>query len=272
MTARRFLVDRAELPAAGEATAVLRGPEHHHLSRVLRMKVGESVSLFDGAGRGLHGTIESIERDRTIVRVTEPDDRAVEPALQVILAQGIPKHDKMDLIIQKTTEIGVAGILPIIAERSTARAGGGTGRLARWRRIAAEAARQSGRLMVPQILEPSAWPDVATVLGAPPAQTRIVLDTTPGAGRAPIALTGTNSAVVAVGPEGGWSESELGLAGQLGFTKGDLGSRTLRTETAGILSVGILLFLAGDLGARPSIGLGRAAGACEPAAKKRGGG
>jgi len=254
MIERRFLVAPADLEDAAPGISVIRGDEHHHLRRVLRLRPGDEVSVFDGAGRGFRGLIESIDAAETRVRLTVKDERRVEPVFEVVLAQGIPHHDRMDLVIQKTTEIGVSRIVPIIAERSVVRAGkeGEWKRLVRWRRVAAEAARQSGRLRIPGIGEPVGWKEFMEEPPAPPGRSRWILDpeggTTSGAG-AIAHEAGTRSALIAVGPEGGWSGRETALGSERGFRPVLLGPRVLRTETAGIVAVALCLFLAGELGA-----------------------
>lgn len=256
MTERRFLVDPADLPGGPSGrtdggTILLGGGEHHHLSRVLRLAPGDEVSLFDGRGRGWFGTIESIDRQTTRIRLTRSDDRAVEPSCRVTLIQGIPHHDRMDLIVQKTTEIGVARILPVITRRTVVRARGpgAAGRLARWRRIAQEASRQSGRLAVPEVCDPIAWQDVdMDRLGAQmgfllsPAGAAAGPPVRPDLGRA------ADGASIAVGPEGGFSEEEEAAALARGFIPVSLGPRILRTETAGMVAVALVLFLAGEMG------------------------
>src|SRR5262245_52904356 len=112
MSERRFYVPPEELAdlassPSGNSLIPIRGSEHHHLSHVLRLKKGDEVSLFDGDGRGYRGVIESISREESLVRPTSLDDRTVEPVFRLTLAQSVPHHDKMDLIVQKTTELGV---------------------------------------------------------------------------------------------------------------------------------------------------------------------
>lgn len=253
MTQRRFHVAPADLEDAVEGTAVIRQDEHHHLRKVLRLRPGDAVSVFDGAGRGFLGKIETITADETRVRLTERDERIVEPAFEVVLAQGIPHHDRMDLVIQKTTEIGVARIAPIIAERTVVRAGseGEWKRLSRWRRVATEAARQCGRLRVPAVNEPVSWKEFLEQLPETPDQVRLILDpegeTMSDAGGL-VQTASTRSALIAVGPEGGWTGREAALGRARGFLPVVLGPRVLRTETAGIVAVALSLFLAGEMG------------------------
>ncbi|HZI92884.1 MAG TPA: 16S rRNA (uracil(1498)-N(3))-methyltransferase [Patescibacteria group bacterium] len=255
MVERRFFVDPGDI--RGEEVAVVRGTEHHHLSRVLRLGTGDEVSVFDGAGRGFRGIVERTAGEESLVRLTSPDDRAVEPVLRLTLAQGIPHHDKMDLIVQKVTEVGVSVIVPIVGERTSVRAGrtGEWKRVERWRRVARESARQCGRLRVPVVCEPAGMGKFLDAEAGGPSDHRFILTPLsadePGAG-SPVSLEmdpAAASATLAVGPEGGWSPEEVGLAIRGGFERLTLGPRVMRTETVGIVAAALILFLAGDLGA-----------------------
>ncbi len=255
MTERRFLVLPEDLPGEPGASASVRGSELHHMVRVLRLRPGDAVAVFDGQGRGYTGTIEAVAREAALVRLAAPDDRAVEPAFRLTLAQGIPRHDRMDLVVQKTTEIGVARIVPILAGRSATRPGapGAAHRLDRWRRVARESARQSGRLCVPEVTEPVTWEEYLGRSAEGSAGSRFIF--TPEEG-VPRSVPGVQldrderAAHVAVGPEGGWAPGEVDAALARGFRQVLLGPRILRTETAGIVAAALLLFLAGEMGGR----------------------
>ena len=249
MSEHRFLVEPAALAQGEGALLILRGEEHHHLARVLRLKSGDVVGLFDGAGAGCIGRVERIDRDETRVRLESADDRSVEPRLHVTLAQAIPRSpDRMDHLVQKTTEIGVSRIVPIVASRSVARPAGATSRLERWRRIASDAARQSGRLRVPTVDEPATWEDFIGEAAAP-AEARLVLSTEdPLSGELTgMVAAGARHCIIGIGPEGGWSSEELARAQAAGYRSVRLGPRILRTETAGIVAVALALYQAGDL-------------------------
>jgi len=254
MTERRFLVKPGDL-ASGEGGAVaLTGPEHHHLSRVLRLGPGDEVSLFDGEGVGHCGRIETIGRDSAVIRLGSRDDRLVEPAFRLTLLQAIPQQDRMEVVVQKSTEIGVFRIVPMMARRSLPRPskGGDWRRLERWRRVAREAARQSGRLRVPAVEDPVDW-DGVEAIGA--RGHLVVLDAAPsGGGLVAAALPdlppGEGEGALLVGPEGGWEANERERAARLGFRPVWLGPRVMRTETAGIVGAALMLFQAGELGRR----------------------
>jgi len=253
MTERRFLIQTGDLDAGDASRARVRGAEHHHLRAVLRLRPGDEVSLFDGRGRGWVGEILSIGHDETMVMLRGPDPRAVEPLFRLVLVQGIPQHDRMDLVIQKTTELGVAEIAPVAAQRSLPRtvAAAGGKKLERWRRLAAEAARQSGRLVVPPVRDPEPFADLVRRVAAEGDSVRLILAAPDGAaaGAATLGrgLLAGGAAMVAVGPEGGWTGEEVAMAADAGFGVVSLGPRVLRTETAGIVAAALVLFLAGEM-------------------------
>ncbi len=256
MTDRRFLVSPEDLPGEPGGLIKLSGAEHHHLSRVLRLQAADVVSVFDGKGRGFRGEVEKIGSGETLVRLTAPDDRAVEPRLEVTLAQGIPQPDKMDLVVQRTTELGVSVIGPVLAERSVARfrGGGGWNRLRRWRRLACEAAKQSGRLRVPEIVDPMAWETFLAAQETAAAPLRFLFSTAAQGWAPPSELrleAAAGKCAAAVGPEGGWTPTEVAKGIEGGFRPIGLGPRILRAETAGIVAVALVLFLAGEMHGGP---------------------
>lgn len=214
----------------------------HHLS-VLRLREGEEILLLDGAGEHCRCRITSLQRKRGTVRVTGRW-REKENSFPITLLQGIPKGDKMDLVLQKGTELGVCRFLPVVTGRSIASA---EGRRGRWERIVSEAARQCRRPLLPEILPPQ---PLSSALLACSEELRLMVweeESRPLAaclpGRPP------RDAVILVGPEGGFSAAEAELARKAGFVPAGLGPRILRSETAGFAVASILQFLYGDLGA-----------------------
>ncbi|MBI3449397.1 MAG: 16S rRNA (uracil(1498)-N(3))-methyltransferase [Acidobacteria bacterium] len=246
MRERRFLVDPADL---NETQGLIRGDELHHLRRVLRLRVGDEVSVFDGRGRGSVGRIRTLGDTGAAVALERPEDPAVEPAARVILAQAIPHGDRMDLIVEKAVEIGVAAILPVIAERGTVRPpSGGWPRLTRWRRIAVAAAKQSGRLVVPAIADPAPFARVAAPDAASRAA-RIIFITAPAAREVVDILSPgvPPETVILIGPEGGWSEAEGAEATAAGWASATLGPRILRADTAAVAALTLVLAALGEM-------------------------
>ena len=238
-----------EVRAPGQQLT-LTGEEFHHLRHVLRLQAGDTLSLFDGAGRGFAASLVEIERQSAVLEVGAEEVPSPESPFHIHLAVALAKGEKLDLVIQKGTELGVFAFHPLVTRRAELKLDPdrAENRMKRWRRVALEACKQSGRSRIPGIL-PTA--DLATFLQCELPLHRIVLD--PGGPSASVVLRGeafraATSALAAVGPEGGWSDQELEHFHQSGFQRMCLGPRILRAETAAIMAVGVLQLFAGDLG------------------------
>ena len=232
----------------------LQGEQHRYLAKVLRLQAGDAVTVFDGAGNQIAASIESSDQRTTVLRLGAR--RATAPAGQpVLLLQAIPKGDRMDLLVQKTTELGVARICPVVTERTVVqpRGGGadrGDNRLRRWRLIAQEAARQCGRADVPAIDDPRSLDQALASTPADCARFFAWEDARQEATALPLrrALSGSETAVaLLVGAEGGFTASEAQLARQAGFTAVSLGPRILRSETCAIVAVALVQAALGAL-------------------------
>lgn len=217
-----------------------------HLVRVLRLDRGHPLRLFDGEGREYAGEIASLAKRAVTARVLdaiEADD--VESPLRITLGQGIARGEKMDWILQKTTELGVARIVPLVTDRTEVKldAERAERRLAHWHAVLASACEQCGRNRIPEITEPVKLHDWAARLGDD-AGLRLALDPE-GDVRARGLSIGTR-ATLAVGPEGGLSGHDLATLAQAGFRGLRLGPRILRTETAGLAAIAALQAIHGD--------------------------
>lgn len=245
---RRFFVPP---DAFADGSAVITGDLFRHMARVLRLKIGTPVVLADGAGNEFAGTIEEVGKEKLVVTLDRSSVAAAATAGPgITLYQGLPKGDKMELILQKTTELGVAEIIPFAAARSVARIRKGeeTGKLARWQRIAREAARQSGRPSVPRV---SLAGDLAEAVRLSRHSVRLLLWEEEKGNRLRETLAGLpvpETIALIVGPEGGLSAEEAATAKESGFIPVSLGERIVRTETAGLAMIAILQFYWGDLG------------------------
>jgi len=238
--AQRWRAFHPDLPRSAGATVRLDPAESHHVSRVLRLRPGDALDVFDGAGSEWSTVIDSGDRRGVVVRLTSERVQPVEAPLRVVLYPSACRPDRMDWVIQKSTELGVAEIR-IRAEGGPAR---GPARVERWRRIAVESAKQCGRRCVPRV-------EVASGFPAPPEDVlAMILDERPDT--APIGrwleAAPPRAVWIAVGPESGFSGAEVTDACGLGWRRAGLGHRTLRTETAGIVAASIVLHRWGDVG------------------------
>ncbi len=249
-----------DLPDSG--TIELKTEELNYARNVLRAKPTDSLLLFDGKGKEARGVITGINRNLVSIRIEEVfRGQGKESALGLRLLQGILKGQKMDLVIQKTTELGVTEVWPLVTARTQVNE---TRKLDRWKKIAVEAARQCGRPVAPAIMEPVTFAGFFDFLGCCPApkdEVGMIFWEEGGSGLKELAhfpfqkgghedqtAGKVRNISVAVGPEGGFSRQEASLAVEKGFYLASLGPRILRAETAAIMAVGLAQFLFGDIG------------------------
>lgn len=234
---------RLQLPVAAAA----------HVARVLRLAAGDALALFDGRGAEHEARIEAIKGGRVevLVGARRAGTAGRESPLRVTLLQALARGEKMDWVLQKATELGVARIAPVATGRSVVQLDGERAdkRLAHWQGVVAAACEQCGRNVLPEVLAPA---PLAAACAALPAGLRLVLS--PEAALPLVSALAAreaprDSVTLLIGPEGGLDAGELELAARAGFVAVTLGPRVLRTETAAIAALGILQALAGDLGA-----------------------
>jgi 16S rRNA (uracil1498-N3)-methyltransferase len=234
-------------------SVTLSDDETRHLRDVLRLQIGDEIYVFDGAGREFHCAIGTIGKDSTQLKViAEVEPPHPESPLHLTLAIALLKGEKFDLVVQKATELGVKRIVPLASERADVRlrdAEDTKRRVTRWQRIALEAAKQSGRATVPEVTTPLIFSSLPTLTDSRSA-TRLMFSEREGQSL----LAGANltegqpeEIVALVGPEGGWTNEEIDLAGQHGWKIVTLGGRTLRAETAAIVVLSLLQHRFGDL-------------------------
>lgn len=242
-------VNRAYLDAALSVGARVALPDGAaaHLLRVLRLDVGDGCVLFNGDGHDYDARIVAAGKRGGEVEVTGVRVVDVESPLRIVLVQGIARGEKMDWILQKATELGVAGFMPVGSERSEVKLAGERAgkRLAHWRSVVVAACEQSWRARVPDVAPPR--PLAGALQALPGDSLRLSLD--PGAGMAVASLPapGDRTVVVAIGPEGGWSPRDRATLAGAGFAGLRLGPRILRTETAGMAAIAALQSRFGDL-------------------------
>jgi 16S rRNA (uracil1498-N3)-methyltransferase len=217
-----------------------------HVQRVLRLASGDAVNLFDGDGNESRGRLVSLARNGVVVAVGEAVSARPESGLRACLLQGICRGPRMDLVIQKATELGVARIAPVSCERSVIRldAQRGERRLAHWRGVAVAAAEQCGRARLPRIDPPATLDDVMASLTADGIRILLCPTADRGLGSLPVAADDIS---LLIGPEGGLTDAERAAAREQGFEEYALGPRILRTETAALTALALLQFLRGDL-------------------------
>lgn len=241
MSAPRFYVPAPVTP--GQAMSLPEAAAHHAL-RVLRLAAGDVVTLFDGHGGEYPARIVTAMRDTVTLSVGTHCDIERESTLCITLAQGISRGERMDYTVQKATELGVVGIVPLATARSEVRLEGERAlrRRDHWQSIVTAACAQCGRNRVPPVLPVERMTDWLARPG--PATTRLVLD--PDASDGLRGITFAAPIVLLVGPEGGLTPDEIAAARTRGYRSVRLGPRILRTETAALAALVALQTQAGD--------------------------
>jgi 16S rRNA (uracil1498-N3)-methyltransferase len=233
----RLFVDAELRP---QARLALSADAAHHAARVLRLREGDAVVLFDGRGGEYEARLAMSGRGQVLAETGARSDPGRESPLEITLLQAVSSSDKMDFTIQKAVELGVAAIQPVFSEKSVVRLSGEreAKKLLHWRRIAIAACEQCGRNRIPEIREPVALERHGARTG-----TRILLSP---AGSAKLADLARSPVTLAAGPEAGFSDREEQQLLRDGFVPVRLGPRILRTETAALAALAALNALAGD--------------------------
>jgi 16S rRNA (uracil1498-N3)-methyltransferase len=253
MTRRRFYAPPSAFTPELDGVT-LASDEARHLRDVLRLKAGDEVYVFDGAGTEFLCQVGESRRDSAQLKVIrEAEPARPESTLQLTLAVALLKGEKFDLVVQKATELGVARVVPVITKHADIRLrdeSDATKRVARWQRIALEAAKQSGRAVVPEVHGPVAFASLIHSLAGGGAKSGILFSERNGQtlSEATKKSAGKVSSLTAlVGSEGGWADEELDTARDAGWDIVTLGGRTLRAETAAIAVAVLIQHLYGDL-------------------------
>ena len=249
MTRRRFYAPPAAF-TADKKSLTLSPEETRHARDVLRLQSGDEIFVFDGLSREFQCSVQTITRTEAEVSViAEVEPARPESPLNLTLAIALLKGEKFDLVIQKATELGVKRIVPLDTERGDVRLREGDSsqkRLIRWRRIALEAAKQTGRAYLPEITAPLALSALLESAG----ENKLMFSERDGKSlfEATKGLDPRATEMIAVvGPEGGWTDNEIEFARKCAWEIVTLGGRTLRAETAGITVVALLQHRFGDL-------------------------
>lgn len=246
---RRFFIDPENIQ---DSSICIPPEEARHIERVLRLKTGDIVVFFDGAGQEYQVKLAGKKNGALTGQIIRRDLKNSEPTLKLYLAQGIAKGEKMDAIIRKTVEVGIKAIYPISCERSVVRLKGERAdkRVERWQTIAREACKQCRRNVVPEIKPVMDFPSLLQIIGERPAL-MLYEDERRNGLKAWLRTEQYNNLkemFILVGPEGGFADNEVLAAAGRGINIASLGPRILRTETAGLVAASMILYEYGDLG------------------------
>lgn len=240
----RFFVDKS---AINSNIIVLTGENASHIAQVLRLDAGDKITVCDGGQNDYHCKINKVIKEKAQyeiwAEIEETSQNKAEPVTKITLFQGLPKADKMELIIQKAVELGVHEIVPVVTDRTIVKWDKKSGeKTARFQRIAESAAKQSGRGIVPKIAEIAGLAECITHAGS--LDKSIVAYESEKAFTLKAFLNGFSGASLGIfiGPEGGFSEEEIAKLNSAGILSITLGNRILRTETAGFMALAIMLY------------------------------
>ncbi|MEK6759108.1 MAG: 16S rRNA (uracil(1498)-N(3))-methyltransferase [Deltaproteobacteria bacterium] len=242
---RRFF---SEDITAGAESVRISGDEFTHLKRVLRLKQGDDLAVFDGKGLEVQGRITAMEAGCAIVSVEGTAYGRLESPRAIRLLQGLLKSDKPEFVIQKATELGAATITFFTTSRTIPISNGSKTKWTRWRKAAIEAAKQCGRTRLPELTPVAAFKDA--VMGCTEGIRLILWEGTGKTISIKEALKNADldsAIVVAVGPEGGFSVEDVAAAEKAGFVAVSIGPRILRAETAALAAIAIIQYETGDL-------------------------
>jgi len=228
---------------------MIEGSDVNHIRNVLRMKGGEKVRVSSTSGRNFFGTIDRITESVVEVHITEETASDTELPCRIVLFQGLPKNDKMELIIQKAVELGAAEVIPVAMKNCVVKldAKKAAAKTARWQEIAKSAAKQSKRSRIPAVREPVNYREAVALaeeldVVLLPYENEHALSLRRAVGEAAF-----ETVSIMTGPEGGFSEDEVRLAQEAGMQICTLGPRILRCETAPLCALSAVLYAAGAL-------------------------
>ncbi|MDP4091863.1 MAG: 16S rRNA (uracil(1498)-N(3))-methyltransferase [Bacillota bacterium] len=229
---------------------IITGEDFNHIKNVLRLRKGEELVICDGAGKDFRTRLEYFDANSVVLCPIESWKTQTEPPVGITLFQGLPKSDKMDFIIQKSVELGVNRVVPVITERTVVKLGNKPDidkKVSRWQKISLEAAKQCNRGIIPHIDEPVIFKEA--LLKAQENDLNIIPfekeNITP---LRKSLIPDCRKISFFIGPEGGFSDKEIEDAVNKNVIPVTLGPRILRTETAGIVVLSILMYELGDLG------------------------
>lgn len=238
-----FYINKSDIT---ENTATITGEEAQHISRVLRMKKGDNVTLCDGEGFFYEAVLSDFSDKTVVADILSKREAETESSVKVTIFQGVPKNPKLETIIQKLTEIGAVRLVPVDTKRAVAKLDK-ENKVDRLRKIAREAAKQSKRGIVPEVLSPMSFKEAVKM--AAEADLALIPYEEEREMSLKKALMGKTPKTVSVmiGPEGGFDSEEIKLAKENGITSVTLGKRILRTETAPLAVCSAILYELGEM-------------------------
>lgn len=234
-----------DAPLVANGIVALPADARAHLTKVLRLRDGDAVTLFNGDGHDYPARLVGAGAGISAQVLAREAAAAAEAQLSITLVQALARGEKMDWIIQKAVELGVTRIVPVTTQRSEVKldAERAEKRLVHWRGVIESACEQCGRARVPAIDAPTPLHAVVAMVDAP---LRVVLHPEGDARLADLSRPDTTSAAIAIGPEGGFDDPEIAAFTRAGWRRLRLGARVLRTETAGVAAVAALLAVTGE--------------------------
>jgi 16S rRNA (uracil1498-N3)-methyltransferase len=233
----------------GDLSAVLSPEESGHAVRVLRVRRGAEVRVFNGRGYECAGVVEDPSQGAVTVRVVGPVRPCAEPRVALTLAQAVLKGDAMDEVVRDAVMLGVQAIVPVLSAHAEADRGRllRARRQDRWQRIAISSAKQCGRAVVPEVCGPLGFEEAVASLAAPVRLMLAEPAVEEAAAHGLPSLPRPEAAAILAGPEGGWTPAEVSLASAAGWGLITLGTRTLRADAAASVAIPVLQYLWGDL-------------------------
>lgn len=242
---QRFFVEPHQIEEEAHRIHIT-GTDVNHIKNVLRMKTGEDVWISDGGEKEYHCQIEDLEEDEVLLHILYAQEPEYELPNRIYLFQGLPKADKMELIIQKAVELGAFAVVPVETRRCVVKldARKAAKKVTRWQQIAESAAKQSKRMLIPQVHEVMTYKQALEFASSLDIKL-IPYELAKGMKETREILSGIKpgqSIGIFIGPEGGFEESEVALALEKGAHAITLGRRILRTETAGLAILSVLMF------------------------------
>ena len=245
----RFFVQPENI---GEKTIVIDNRDDlHHMMKVLRLSEGDEIDISDSTEWEYKAKLLYLDFERAEAEITDKQKFTAEPVVQVTLFQGIPKQGKMETIVQKCVELGVHAIIPVFMDRTVVvDKGNFDKKVQRWQKVSDEAVKQCRRGIIPQVFDPMRMPEVLEAFGVfdlvlfayENEDGTTVKDLLRAAAESRQWAEGRNRIAVIVGPEGGFSEEESGRITEAGGRSVSLGKTTLRTETAGMAAIAMIMY------------------------------